>query len=240
VTLATGTYTSTSGRATSYDAAARRCVAVRAGQEPLTLVSGASVSELVAPLLVLAVVLAAAAATGLVVLRRRRAAGRPSTGPASRRGVRASRPRPGGGTQPARPESLGIRTLTEAERARYLAAWASLQGRTERLPELALCEADAVVHRLLHDCGFPLDDPRAPGDVVPGRHAEVLAAYRAGHALEQVNTSSRSDREQVRQAMAHFRAAFDAVVAESAPEPPDAPRVLSADHAGTPRPRPGR
>ena len=197
-------------------------------------------SELVAPLLVLAAVLLAGAATGLVVLRRRRAAGRPSGGPALRRVARAARPRPDRGTELARPEQLGIRTLTAGERTRYLAAWAGLEGRAERLPELALCEADAVVDRLLRDCGYPVDDPRAPGDVVPGRHADVLAAYRAGHALEQVTTSSHSDAAQVRQAMAHFRMAFDAVVAEGTPAFPDAPRLLSAEPASTPRPQPGR
>jgi hypothetical protein len=197
-------------------------------------------SELVAPLLVLAVVLGAAAVTGWVVVRHRRRADRPSTGAAPRRVARSSRPRPDRGTELARPEQLGIRTLTAGERTRYLAAWQGLQGRAERLPALALCEADAVVDRLLRDCGYPVDDPRSPADVVPGRHADVLAAYRAGHALEQVTTSSHSDAEQVRQAMAHFSAAFDAVVAEGTPACPDAPRVLSAEPAGTPRPHPGR
>ena len=197
-------------------------------------------SELVAPLLVLAAVLLAGAVTGLVVLRRRRAAGRPSSGPSLRRVPRGARPRPDRGTELARPEQLGIRTLTGGERTRYLAAWEGLEGRAEQLPELALCEADAVVDRLLRDCGYPVDDPRAPGDVVPGRHADVLAAYRAGHALEQVTTSSHSDAAQVRQAMAHFRTAFEAVVAEGTPAFPDAPRLLSAEPASTPRPQPGR
>lgn len=197
-------------------------------------------SQFVAPLIVLAVALVAAAVTGLVVLRRRRAAGRPSTSPAVRRVARAARPRPDRGTELGRPEQLGIRTLTAGERTRYLAAWEALQRRAERLPELALCEADAVVDRLLRDCGYPVDDPRAPGDVVPGRHAGVLAAYRAGHALEQVTTSSHSDAAQVQQAMAHFQAAFDAVVAEGTPAFPDAPRLLSVAPASAQRPHPGR
>lgn len=207
------------------------------GQEPLTLSSGVPVSELVAPLLVLAVVLVAAAGVGVVVLRRRRPACRPAASAAPRR---AARPRPDRGTELGRPEQLGIRTLTAEERERYLQAWEGLQSRAERLPALALCEADAVLERLLRDCGYPVDDPRAPGDVVPGRHAEVLASFRAGHALEQINSSSRSDAGQVRQAMTHFQAAFDAVITESAPAFPDAPRVLSAEAASSPRPHQGR
>lgn len=203
-------------------------------------------SELVVPLVLLAVMLLVGAVAGVVLLRRRRprVAGRPAAGTSGRTPGRASgrpgRLRADRGTELARPEQLGIRTLTAGERQRYVAAWQGVQDRAERLPALALCEADAVVDRLLRDCGYPVDDPRAPGDVVPGRHAQVLATFRAGHALEQINTSSRSDAEQVRQAMAHFRAAFDAVVAEGTPAFPDAPRLLSADHGATPRPHPGR
>ena len=195
-------------------------------------------SELVVPLVLLAVMLLVGAVAGVVLLRRRHRSAPPRR-PAGTPG-RGARLRADRGTELARPEQLGIRTLTAGERQRYLAAWQGLQERSERLPALALCEADAVVDRLLRECGYPVDDPRAPGDVVPGRHAQVLASFRAGHALEQINSSSRSDPEQVRQAMGHFRAAFDAVVAESTPAAPDAPRLLSADHGATPRPHPGR
>ena len=194
-------------------------------------------SELVAPLIVLALMLVAGAVVGVVALRRRRRPSPSTTAPASKR---TARPRADRGTELARPEQLGIRTLTDAERQRYVAAWSGVQERAERLPALGLCEADAVVDRLLRDCGYPVDDPRAPGDVVPGAHADVLASFRAGHALEQINSTSRSDDEQVRLAMAHFRAAFDAVVAEGTPAYPDAPRLLSVDHASAPRTNPGR
>ena len=197
-------------------------------------------SDLIVPLAILGVLLLVSGgvvAAVLLVRRRRSAPRRPSAAPTARRAPRLRADR---GTELARPEQLGIRTLTAGERQRYLAAWQGLQERSERLPALALCEADAVVDRLLRQCGYPVDDPRAPGDVVPGRHAQVLASFRAGHALEQINSSSRSDPEQVRQAMGHFQAAFDAVVAEGTPAAPDAPRLLSADLGATPRPHPGR
>lgn len=193
-------------------------------------------SEL-APLVLLALLLGIGAVVGVVVVRRRRPqATRTTLGTPGR----APRLRADRGTELARPEQLGIRTLSEAERQRYLSAWDGVRSRAERLPTIALSEADAVVERLLRDCGYPVDDPRSPGDVVPGRHAEVLVAFRAGHALEQINFSSRSDEAQVQQAMAHFSAAFDAVVAQGTPAFPDAPRLLSAEPARSPRPHPGR
>ena len=208
------------------------------GQDWPTLASGVLVSELVVPLVLLAVLLLVGAVIGVVLLRRRRP-------PVARRTVPAGSkrlPRPGAdrGTELTRPEQLGIRTLTSAERQCYVTAWQGVQTRAESHPVLALSEADAVLDRVLRDCGYPVDDPRAPSDVLPGPHAEVLASFQAGHALEQRNSSSGSDADQVRQAMAHFRAAFDAVVAEGTPAFPDAPRRLSAEHATTPRPQPGR
>lgn len=195
-------------------------------------------SELVVPLVLLGLLLVLGAAGLLVTLRRRRP--RAATRPPAAAPRRTSRPRADRGTELTRPEQLGIRTLTSAERQRYVAAWDGALRRAEQTPAVGLSEADAVVERLLRDCGYPVDDPRAPGDVVPGRHAEVLASFRAGRAIEQVTTSAHSDLGQVQQAVAHLRAAFDAVVADEAPVFPDAPRVLSEGPSGAPRPQTGR
>lgn len=204
-------------------------------------------------LVVLALVLLAAAAAGAVALRRRRARGQAArTAPADPaspadattappRLRRLPRPSADRGAELARrPEQLGIRPLTDVERARYRTAWDGVQSRAEQLPALALCEADAVLDRMLRACGYPVDDPRSPTDVVPGWHASVLASFRAGQALEQINSSSRSDAEQVAQGMQHFRLAFEAVVADGQPTRPDAPPVLSGDRDGSQRTQPGR
>ena len=214
------------------------CVGPQAGQDWPTLASGVLVPELVVPLVLLALLLIVGGVVGVVVLRRRRPRVAPAT--VATRSKRMPRPGADRGTELTRPEQLGIRTLTAAERQRYVTAWQGVQTRAESRPVLALSEADAVLERVLRDCGYPVDDPRAPRDVLPGPHAEVLASFQAGHAIEQRNSSSRSDDDQVQQAMAHFRAAFDAVVAEGTPAFPDAPRLLSAERTATPRPHPGR
>ncbi len=197
-------------------------------------------SELVAPLIVLVLLLVAGGVAGSVALRRRRARSR--TAPAQPAPTRLRRvPQADRGTELARrPEQLGIRPLTEAERTRYQAAWEGVQSRAERLPALALSEADAVLDRMLRACGYPLDDPRSATDVVPGWHATVLASFRAGHDLEQVNTTTRSDAEQVRQAMQHFGVAFAAVISDGSPGYPDAPGVLTGERTASPRSQPGR
>ena len=197
-------------------------------------------SELVAPLIVLALLLLAGAAAGGVALRRRRARTRTTpagpTTPRLRRVPQADR----GKELARRPEQLGIRPLTDDERTRYRTAWEGVQSRAESLPVLALSEADAVLDRLLRACGYPLDDPRSPTDVVPGWHATVLASFRAGHDLEQVNTTTRSDAEHVRQGMQHFGVAFAAVIGEGRPGYPDAPSVLTNERTSSPGGQPGR
>ena len=190
-------------------------------------------SELVAPLIVLALALVVGAAAGVIALRRRRSRGAVAPQPvvedaaAGNRLRRTAKPQADRGKDLARrPEQLGIRPLTDHERTRYRAAWDGVISRTEHLPALALSEADAIVDRMLRACGYPVDDPRSPTDVVPGWHATVLSSFRAGHALEQVNTTTRSDAEQVRQGMQHFGHAFEAVISDGRPGYPDAPKLL--------------
>ena len=197
-------------------------------------------SELITSVVVLVLLLIAGAVAGTVALRRRRA--RRRTTPARPAATRLRRvPQADRGKELARrPEQLGIRPLTEAERTRYRSAWEGVQRRAEQTPALALSEADTVLDRVLRTCGYPLDDPRSPTDVVPGWHATVLASFRAGHELEQVNSSTRSDPDQVRQAMQHFGVAFAAVISDGSPGYPDAPSVLTGERTASPGSQPGR
>lgn len=181
--------------------------------------------DIVAPLLVSAFLLACLAGATAVVLRRRRRGQhspdrrtdrRPAPAPHAVRKPPVS-PRPA--TDPAREqrtlEQLGIRPLATGARERYLLAWEGVQTRLRDRPVLALSAADSIVERLLRERGFPVDDPRAATDVLPGRQAQMLQNFRAGHALEQVNTSTRSDPGQVQQGMQHFDRAFRALLDDS-------------------------
>ena len=190
--------------------------------------------DLVAPLIVLALVLAAIAAAGLVVLRRRRGREQDAPPPPSARpkpaAARAHAER--GREHRTRPEQLGLRPLSAASRQRYLTAWQGVQRRSSERPVLALSEADTIVETLLRERGYPVDDPREPSDVLPGEHAAVLASFRAGHRLEQVNTSSRSNPAQVEQGMRHLREAFEALLGDGGgPHPPSGGRRPSKERA---------
>jgi hypothetical protein len=119
----------------------------------------------------------------------------------------------------ARHDNLEIRPLTSASRQRYLTAWSGVQNRFVDAPVLALSEADALLTQLLAERGFPTDDVRTQEDMLSVEHADVLEGFRAGHAIEQQNTTGSADTEQVRQGMLHFREVFESLVGAGDREP---------------------
>ena len=128
----------------------------------------------------------------------------------------------------ARHDALEIRPLPAASRQRYLTAWEGVQSRFVDSPVLALSEADALLTRLLAERGFPTDDVRTQEDMLSVEHAHVLDGFRAGHAIEQQNTTGKADTEQVRQGMLHFREVFEELVSESDVEPYPAESTATA------------
>lgn len=118
-----------------------------------------------------------------------------------------------------RHDQLQIRPLSEASRARYLTAWDGVQSRFIDSPVLALSEADALVTQMLGERGFPTDDPRQAADMLSVEHAGVLDDFRAGHDIEQANSTDRANTEQVRQGMLHFRSVFSELIDDGSAGP---------------------
>lgn len=143
-------------------------------------------------------------------------AGAPSPPPADRRASRGE-----GSRRRAAAPRVHVQPLSQEARERYLAAWQGVQTRATERPVLALSEADTIVARLLVERGLPSPEPRTAADrrvleSLPAAQKEALDSYRAGHALEQRNSSSRSDPDQVRQGMAHLSRAFQSLVEDDA------------------------
>jgi len=114
----------------------------------------------------------------------------------------------------AKHNQLDIRPLTAASRERYLTSWTALQTRFMDDPVLAFTEADHLVNRVMQDRGYPTDDVEEEAGLLSVQHGLIVDNYRAGHRIEQVTTSSRSDTEQVRQGMLHFRTVFEELLGD--------------------------
>lgn len=111
-------------------------------------------------------------------------------------------------------DQLDIRPLTAASRERYLISWTALQTRFVDDPVLAFTEADHLVSRVMQDRGYPTDDVEEETGLLSVQHGRIVDKYHAGHRIEQVTTSSRSDAEQVRQGMLHFRTVFEELLGD--------------------------
>ena len=169
-------------------------------------------------LVLLAVLLVAAVVVTFVVARkrRRRAQLRETFGQEYDRTVETSGKRRDAeralAERQQRHETLDIRPLPAASRARYLTAWDGLQTRFVDSPVLALTEADQLVTRVMAERGYPTDATQTQEEMLSVEHAGILESFRAGHAIEQANRSDSSDTEQVRQGMLHFRTVFEALL----------------------------
>lgn len=193
-----------------------------------------STTEIVVLAVVVVVVLAVAAALVLWSRRRKRTEElRGTFGPEYDRTVEGTGRRRKAERELAgrkqRHDALRIRPLSSASRQRYLTAWDGVQTRFVDSPVLALSEADALLTQLLAERGFPTDDVRTQEEMLSVEHADVLDGFRAGHAIEQQNTTGSSDTEQVRQGMLHFRRVFEELVSEGGSEPYPDDRQRQAD-----------
>jgi hypothetical protein len=128
-----------------------------------------------------------------------------------------------------RRDELTLRPLPEAARTRYLESWRAVQTRFVDGPEASVRDADALVHAVMTDRGYPMDDFEAQADVISVDHPDVVDNYRKAHAIsEAAKRGWSTTTEDLRQALQHYRALFEELLEPAADEPTRAERE-SAD-----------
>ena len=107
-----------------------------------------------------------------------------------------------------------IRPLDPAARERYLEQWAAAQRYFVDEPVGAVGQAHELVQRVMHDRGYPVDEDfeQRTADISV-EHPAVVENYRAAHAISVRARDGQASTEQLRQAMVHFRALFDDLLA---------------------------
>ena len=116
-----------------------------------------------------------------------------------------------------RVESFSIRPLSREDADRFSAAWRNVQARFVDEPRSAVLEADRLIGEVMRSRGYPVDDPSRRLDDLSVDHAHVLNHYRAGREIVARHESGSASTEDLRQAMVHFRARFDELVAATRP-----------------------
>lgn len=114
-------------------------------------------------------------------------------------------------------EKANIRPLSAGDRDRYLELWRGIQARFVDNPTQAVGEADFLCQEVMRVRGYPTADPdQRLADVAIG-HPEIVDHYRT--ACEVAHRGERANTEELRQAVVHYRALFDDLLAVHETEP---------------------
>ncbi len=113
-----------------------------------------------------------------------------------------------------RVESFEIRPLDPVVRERYQEQWAAAQRYFVDKPVDAVGQAHELVQRVMHDRGYPVDEDfeQRTADISV-EHPAVVENYRAANGISVRARNGQASTEQLRQAMVHFRALFDDLLA---------------------------
>lgn len=117
-------------------------------------------------------------------------------------------------------DSLDVRPLTTLEAGGFASRWRDAQARFVDDPDGAVADADELVADVMRTRGYDLDrvdhdgDGRDVIDLVSVDHPDHVQRYREGHDLYRRSLTGDGGTEDLRRAMVHFRALFEALVDE--------------------------
>jgi hypothetical protein len=126
-----------------------------------------------------------------------------------------------------------VRELSDEDRRRYTDLWHAIQNRFVDSPPAAVNEADQLVAEVMRMRGYPAGDlDQRLADVAIG-HPGLVDHYRSACTIADHGRGGRADTEEMRQALVHYRALFEELLAVGRPavtEPEARPR-FRAKHA---------
>ena len=112
----------------------------------------------------------------------------------------------------ARVESLDIRPLAPGDRARFVESWSRIQARFVDGPGGAVTEADQLLGDVMSTRGYPVSDFEQRAADISVDHPLVLTNYRTAHEIAVRQTQGKTNTEDLRQAMIHYRTLFEELV----------------------------
>lgn len=110
--------------------------------------------------------------------------------------------------------ALDIRPLTPVERRDFSREWLEVKAVFVDSPPEAVLHADRLVTRMLQARGYPMADFDRRYEDLTVDHAAMAGHYRAGHTITDRLSSGQASTEDLRQAIKHYEALFDAMMAD--------------------------
>jgi hypothetical protein len=106
-------------------------------------------------------------------------------------------------------EQLDIVPLAPEARDKYAGSWREVQTRFVDDPPGAVNDADSLVTDVMRERGYPIDDFDQRAADISVDHPDVVANYRAAHAIYMRQQNGAGETEDLRQAFVHYRALFE-------------------------------
>ena len=114
--------------------------------------------------------------------------------------------------------SLDIRALDAQTREIYMKKWMEVQERFVDAPGFAVTEADHLVTSAMAERGYPTEDFEQRLSDLSVAHGRTLDHYRQAHEISTRAARQEASTEELRQAMVHYRALFEELLAASGSE----------------------
>jgi hypothetical protein len=112
-----------------------------------------------------------------------------------------------------RVEAFALRALSREDAERFTSSWRTVQARFVDDPRTAVVDADRLIEDVMRARGYPVEDANRRLDDLSVEHAHVVNHYRAAREIVVQHERGSASTEDLRQAMVHFRALFDELVA---------------------------
>lgn len=115
-----------------------------------------------------------------------------------------------------RRSQLTIVELPEEARRAYLQRWQVVQEEFVDRPGEALATAELLLHRVMVERGYPVQDFEEQADLVSVDHPHVVEDYRVAHRIRQRQEAGRATTDDLREALLRYRSLLDGLLR---PEP---------------------
>lgn len=112
-----------------------------------------------------------------------------------------------------RVDKLEIRPLSALRREELSREWTAVQGRFVDDPAAALHDAHALLAAVMHEEGYPTGKFDEEVELLSVHHPAAVQHYRAAQRLAEDRERGAGTTEDVRQAVIHYRALFDDLLA---------------------------
>ncbi len=110
---------------------------------------------------------------------------------------------------------LDLRPLAPEARQAYAQRWTEVQERFVDAPGFAVTEADHLVTSVMAERGYPTEDFEQRLSDLSVVHGRTLGHYRQAHEISSRAAHQEASTEELRQAMVHYRALFEELLADS-------------------------